>query len=176
MRLWCPQNIVLLCKLSYKDFSMNIWKSLLSSLVPTWYLLAQWLSAEKEKKMRVDTDVSIMAREDTIWDSPNQLLLGVATVTVMKSPWGLESYHRFLFTQLRNCHLSVSAFSSKLVFPQEINTKLAVSSPHHGAECGADYQRMWDARNLKSFYPQSKETLFFPPHLLTHIWAQSDRH
>lgn len=54
--------------------------------MPTWYLLIWLLSAEKKKKMTVKIDVSIMAREGIIWDSQNQLLIRVATITVIKSP------------------------------------------------------------------------------------------
>lgn len=69
-----------------------------------------------KEKMTVKIDVLITAGEGIIWDSPNQLLVRVATITVIKSSWGL---HWELSTiSLRNCHLSVKAFSSKLVFPQ----------------------------------------------------------
>lgn len=128
--------------------------------LPTWYLLAWLLSAENKqttKKTRVKIDISIMVTEDRIWDSPNQLLIRAGSITVIKSPWGL--HWELSPVSLRRAQklppIWNSIVLSKLVFPEEINTKLAASIPHHGAECGAGYHRVWDAPNLKSFYPQS---------------------
>ena len=66
-----------------------------------------------------------------------------------------EQYHQVLFIELSSCHLSVTCCFQSLFSPKEIITELAIYIPHHGAECGADYQSMWSASNFRSFYPQS---------------------